>query len=254
MGTSTIESRPVSDQRLREPAAEMAAVDAWKPLYLMAAGAALLSIALIAVAAVVYPFNPIPTTIEGWFSLYRDNWLLGLIAADLVMLVSYVLIGLIYFALYGALRRVNQPFMALATALEFVGMAAYFAANPAFSLLTLSNQYATATTGTERGALLAAGQAVIANWTGTAFNVAYFLSAIAAIIVSVVMLRSHIFGKVTAYAGLAVGILSLVPATAGIVGSIFSFASLIPTVIWFVLLARRFFQLGSTSVGSVQGQ
>ncbi|HEX6542797.1 MAG TPA: hypothetical protein VF040_13660 [Ktedonobacterales bacterium] len=251
MGTSTIESRPVSDQRLREPAAEMAAVDAWKPLYLMAAGAALLSIALIAVAAVVYPFNPIPTTIEGWFSLYRDNWLLGLIAADLVMLVSYVLIGLIYFALYGALRRVNQPFMALATALEFVGMAAYFAANPAFSLLTLSNQYATATTGTERGALLAAGQAVIANWTGTAFNVAYFLSAIAAIIVSVVMLRGNVFGKPTAYTGLAMGVLTLVPASAGMVGAIVSFVALVPTVIWFILLARRFFQLGGASQRSV---
>lgn len=259
MSTSTIVPPSVRDQRVNVPVESTAALadsadSAWKPLYRLGAVAALTSVAIIAIAAIMFPFNPIPTTIEGWFTLYHNNALLGLFAADLMMLVSYVLIGLIYFALYGALRRVNQPFMALATILVFVGMAAYYAANPAFSMLTLSNQYDAATSAAERTAILGAGHAVIANWTGTAFDAAYFLSAIAAIIVSVVMLRSHIFGKVTAYAGLAVGILALVPATAGIVSSIFSFASLIPTVIWFVLLARRFFQLGSAPVGSVPGQ
>lgn len=243
MSTSITESPRARDQRIITPVAGQAD-EAWRPLYWIAAAAALLSVAFIFIAGIVYAISPPPTTIAGWFRLYHENWLLGLLAGDLMMLASYVLMGLIYFALYGALRRVNQPFMALATALAFVGMAAYYTANPAFSMLSLSNQYAAATSATERAALLGAGQAMITNWTGTAFDAAYFLSAIALLIVSVVMLRSTVFSKWTAYAGLAVGVLTLVPATAGTVGVVFSFVSLIPTVIWFLLIAWRFFQLG----------
>jgi hypothetical protein len=244
MSTSVIESQPARDQRVSGLTAEQTD-DAWKLLYRMAAVAALISVAFIVIAGIVFAINPPPTTIIGWFTLFNENWLLGLLDADLMMLASYVLLGLIYFALFGALRRANQPFMALGTAFAFVGCAAYFAANPAFSMLSLSNQYAAATTEAERTALQGAGQAVIANWTGSAFDVAYFLSAVAAIIVAVVMLRSNVFGKVTASAGLAMGALSLVPATAGMVGVVFSLVVLIPTVIWFILIAWRFFQLGS---------
>jgi Domain of unknown function (DUF4386) len=244
---STIVAPTSREPRLGEPVdtSTETTAGAWRPLYLMAAVAALLSVVLIAVAGLVYAIQQPPTTITGWFRLFNDNWLLGLFSADLVMLTTYLLLGPIYLALYGALRRANQPFMLLATALGFVGMAAYFAANPAFSMLSLSSQYATATTDAERTALLGAGQAVITNWTGTAFDVAYLLGAIWAIIVALVMLRSNIFGKVTAYAGLLIGVFGLVPAAAGTLGIVFSFLALIPTVVWFILLARCFFQLGS---------
>jgi hypothetical protein len=244
MSTSVIESHLTRDQRVSDLAVEQAD-DAWKPLYRMAAVAALISVAFIVIAIIVFAINPPPTTITGWFTLFHNNWLLGLLDADLMMLASYVLMGLIYVALYGALRRPNLPFMALGVIFAILGIAAYFASNPAFSMLSLSNQYAAATTDAERTSLQGAGQAIIANWTGSAFDVAYFLSAVAAIIVAVVMLQSNVFGKVTAYAGLAMGILSLVPATAGMVGVVFSLVTLVPTVIWFILIARRFFQLGS---------
>ena len=250
MTTPTLESLPAREQRAQTSVDDTTA-EAWKPLYRIAAVAALLSVAFIVIAGIVFAINPPPTTIAGWFKLYHDNWLVGLLDGDLMMLASYILMGLIYFALYGALRRVNQPFMALATALAFVGMAAYYTANPAFSMLSLSNQYAAATSATERTALLGAGQAVITNWTGSAFDAAYFLSAIAVLIVSVVMLRSTIFSRWTAYAGLAIGVLTLVPATAGTVGVVFSFVSLLPTIVWFLLIAWRFFQLGGTPVKRV---
>jgi hypothetical protein len=60
----------------------------------------------------------------------------------------------------------------------------------AFEMLTLSNQYATATMDVERSIFLAAGEAMLATWQGTAFDVSYVLSAIAILIVSAVMLRS----------------------------------------------------------------
>ncbi len=247
MRTSVVESAPARGQRVNIAAGQTDADAAWKSLYRIAAVVALLSVAFIVVAGIVLAVNPIPTTMVGWFDLFNQSWLRGLFAADLMMLVSYVLLGVIYLALYGALRHVNQPFMALATAFAFVGMVAYIVANPAFSMLSLSHQYGAATTDAERTALLGAGQAIIANWTGTAFNVAYFLGAVFAITVSIIMLRSHVFGKATAYAGLALGVLTLVPASAGTVGLVLSLLALVPTVIWYILLARRFFQLGGAN-------
>ena len=246
MSTSVIESAAAIGQRANAPA-NVQADATWKPLYRIAAVVALLSVAFIVVAGIVLVINPVPTTMVGWYDLFNQSWLRGLFAADLMMLASYVLAGVIYVALYGALRHVNQPFMALATAFAFVGMVAYIAANPAFSMLTLSHQYAVATTVAERTALLGAGQAIIANWTGTAFNVAYFIGALFAIIVSIVVLRSKVFSKATGYAGLAMGVLTLVPASAGTVGIVFSLLALVPTMIWFILLAWRFFQLGGAT-------
>jgi len=63
-------------------------------------------------------------------------------------------------------------------------------------------------------------------------------------VVSVVMLRSDVFGRVTAWVGLVFGMVSLVPASAGTVGIVFSLLSLIPMWIWLVLIARRLRQLG----------
>jgi uncharacterized membrane protein YhaH (DUF805 family) len=117
----------------------------------------------------------------------------------------------------------------------------------AFEMLSLSSQYATATTEVERSIFLAAGQAMLATWQGTAFDVSYVLSGLAIIIVSAVMLRSHhyLFSKTTGYAGLSAGVLALVPPTAGTIGLVFSLVSLVPLVVWLALIARRFLRSGS---------
>jgi len=61
------------------------------------------------------------------------------------------------------------------------------------------------------------------------------------------MLRSGVFSKATAYAGLLAGVLMIVPSTAGTLGLIFSLASLVPWAMFAVLVARRLFQLGRAS-------
>jgi hypothetical protein len=87
---------------------------------------------------------------------------------------------------------------------------------------------------------------MLVTWQGTAFDVSYLLSAIAVLIVSAVMLRSHhLFSKVTGYAGLSAGMLMLVPPTAGMIGVVFSLLSLVPLVLWLTLIARRFLRSGT---------
>lgn len=218
---------------------------AWRPLYRAAGVAALLSVAFTFLAVIVFIANPPPTTITAWFTLFQRNGLLGLMNLDLLMLVTYVLMGVIYVALYGALHRGHEPVMALAALCGLVSIVTYIASNTGFNLLVLSGQYAAATTEAQRAAIRAAGQAMLAIWQGTAYDVSYVLGGIAALLVAAVMLRSHRFGRVTAYVGLVLGVLMLVPATVGTIGLYMSLISLVPTVIWLALLASRFFQLAS---------
>lgn len=219
----------------------------WGLLYRIAGAAALISVAFIGVAVIVFIANPPPTAITEWFALFNKNAVIGLLDCDLMMLASFVLMGVIYLALYGAIRHANEPFMLLALISGVTSVVTYVAVNPAFSMLALSSQYTKASSEAERAQLVAAGQAAITNWQGSAFDVSYLLAAIAMLIVGVVMLRSGIFGKVTASSGLLVGILGLVPATAGIVGIVFSLISLVPTTVWLILIARRFMQLRSAT-------
>jgi hypothetical protein len=207
--------------------------------------AALAVLVLIPIQMVVFFVWPPPNSVIGWFALFQDNALVGLLDMDLLLIVDYLLLIGVFSALWASLRRANESLMAIALILRLVATATYLASTVAFEMLTLNNQYATATTDVERSIFLATGQTMLATWQGTAFDVSYVLSALAILTVSAVMLRSHLlFSKVTGYAGLSVGKLALVPPTAGAIGVVFSLVSLVPMVIWLALIARRLLRLG----------
>ena len=216
----------------------------WKGLYKASGAAVLVSVALIPIQIIIFIAWPPPSTVEGFFTVFQNNWLLGLLSLDLLYIANNVLMILIYLALYAALKRDSESSMAIALALGLVGIAAYFASNTAFEMLSLSNQYAAATTEAQSTMLLGAGQAMLEIYKGTAFAVYYVLNAAALLIFAVVMLRSNIFSKVTAYIGILAGVLMIIPSTAGTLGLYFALASLVPWAIFSVLIARRFFQLG----------
>jgi hypothetical protein len=204
---------------------------------------AVLMIVTIVTAIPAFIFSPPPTTVLDWFTLFHENGLLGLLAMDLLMLAGIALSGLIYIALYGALRRANQPAMLLGMTIGLVGVTTYLASNTAFNMLSLSNQYAAASTDAERAQLLGAGKATLAIWQGSAYDVGYVLGGVAMLIIAIVMLRSAVFSKVTGRVGLLVGVLMLIPATAGTAGLVLALLSLAPTMIWSILIAPRLFQL-----------
>jgi hypothetical protein len=219
----------------------------WQTLHRIGGVAALAVLVLIPIQMVVFFIWPPPSSVIGWFTLFQDNALVGLLDMDLLLIVDYLLLIGVFSALWASLRRANESLVAIALILQLVATASYLASTVAFEMLTLSNQYATATTDAQRSLFLAAGQAMLVTWQGTAFDVSYVLSALAVLIVSAVMLRSqhHLFSKVTGYAGLSAGILMLVPPTAGMIGVVFSLLSLVPLVIWLALIARRLLRLGT---------
>ena len=217
----------------------------WRLLYRASGAVALTTAVLIPLQIIVFIAWPPPleSSAIDWFRLFQDNWLLGLLSLDLLLLVDYILLIPVVLALYVALRRASESLMAVATALYFVAIAAYFASNTAFEMLSLSDQYAAATTDTQRAMYLAAGQAMLATFEGTAFQVSYVLASVAGIMIGAVMLRSKIFGRVAAYAlilGDVIGLGLYVP-TIGVFLSVIS----VPVLwVWYVLIARRLIQLG----------
>jgi len=138
----------------------------WEPLYRVGGAAALITAVLIPLQIIVFIAWPPPLegSVIDWFRLFQDNWLLGLLSFDLLLIVDYVLLVPIVLALYVALRQISASLMAVATALYFVAIAAYFASNTAFEMLSLSEGYAAATTESQRAMYLAAGQAMLATF------------------------------------------------------------------------------------------
>jgi hypothetical protein len=167
---------------------------------------------------VVYAFFPRPETALEHFNLFQENRLVGLLTLDLLGMVAYLAFIPLILALYLALRRSAEAVMAIAAAVFFLGIADFFANNNLFAVLTLSDQYAAASTSAERELFLAAGEAMLALFNENAFLVSYVLVSASWALISTVMLRSQIFGRITGWSGLLAG-------TAGIMAVVLEHAS-----------------------------
>jgi len=217
----------------------------WRTLYRVAGWAALLSATFIPIQVLVFVVWPPPLegTVADWFALFRDNRLVALLDLDLLLVVDNVFLVPIFLALYILLRWRSESVMAIAATLGFLGIVFFIASNPAIEMLSLSDRYAAATTA-ERSTFLAAGEAMLATWEGTAFHTYYFLGSIAGILVGAVMLRSSVFSDLTgwmAILGNAVGLGLYVP-TVGVYVSVFSVVFL---EIWYVLIGLRLLRLAT---------
>ncbi len=216
----------------------------WRGIYSLGGAAALIMVILIPIQIVVFIASPPPSTVADYFVMFQHNKLLGLLDLDFLLMVDNVLSIALYLAFYVALKRVNAPWMAIATVLAFLSIGLFLSSREATLMMaTLSDRYAAATSDAQRAALLAAGETMLAIYNGTAFKVSYVFGSAALLIISIVMLRSDLFSKATAWLGIVANVLAFglfVPA-AGVFISIFSVVIL---WIWDILIARRFLQLG----------
>ena len=172
---------------------------------------------------------------------YEDNLgFLNLIAA--VLLAPTIL------AIYSAIRRDHEAYGAFGTILFFVGLPVYLASSRALPMLSLSSQYASATTDAQRSLLVAAGQAMLAEGQSRA---GVPLVEFACLVISVVMLRGKGFSKATAHAGILGTVLLMVveiiltrvrtlpdwaKGISGVAG--------LSMITWYFLVGRRLLQLG----------
>ncbi|HMD96109.1 MAG TPA: hypothetical protein VKM93_02095 [Terriglobia bacterium] len=229
----------------------------WKALYQVGGITALIAVAL-PLAEVAIGFLPgaarltqQTVTVVDWFTLFQSHWFLGLRNLGLLNIIGAALLAPTFVAIYSALRRDNEAFGALGTILFFLGVAVYIASSRAFPMLSLSGQYASATTDAQRSLFIAAGQAMLAEGRTRA---GIPLIEFASLVISVVMLRGKVFSKATGYAGILGNVLLIVVEIISTflrrlpdAGMLIAVGGGLSMMIWYLLVGRRLLQLGRLS-------
>ena len=217
----------------------------WTSLYKLGGTSALLLVVIVIIQLIVFTIAPPPLdgTAIDWFILFQKNPLIGLIDFEFLMIIYVILCIPMALALYTLLRQFNPSWTAIYLVLSLLGVMCFIAARPVFEMLYLSNGYAAAETEAQRAMFLAAGEAKVATFHGTGFYINYILGSLTGLIISLVMLKTNIFSKATAYVRIASSIcdFGLFVPTIGMFIAIFSMLFL---VIWNIMIARRLFQLG----------
>jgi len=228
----------------------------WNTIYQLGAAAAIGAV-LVGMIEILITFlpggNSAQETVLDWFQLFQDYPFMGLRNLGLLNIFLNILAIFTYLALYGAHRKTAyKPLAALAAIISYLGIAVFFATNRAFAMLDLSVQYAAATSEIQRSVLEAAGQALLsvgASHSPGTF-LAFFLVESAGVLISYVMLRGEVFPKAAAYAGmLGFSILLLFEFLASFFSGLSQAAMLLSMVggllsmVWYILIARRLFQI-----------
>ncbi|NCC82305.1 MAG: hypothetical protein EOM04_08560 [Clostridia bacterium] len=216
----------------------------FRSLYKIAQYLTLLMLLIIPAQIIIYIAFPPPNTVQGFYNLFHENTLLGLLSLDLLYLFNNIIVLIIYFSLSTILFEEKPVIVSLALILGGIGVACYYPSNPAFEFINLSNSYFLAEPEAKM-LFLSAGEALLAGYTGTSFNVYYVLSTISLLLFSFAIIKSSEFSKFTGYAGFTSGFFMIIPSTAGEIGLIFSFLSLIPWIVFITLLMIYFKKRGS---------
>ena len=214
----------------------------WTLLYRLTSKLSIVMLLLILSQILVFAISPPPETVVGIFQLYHSNWLLGLLSFDFLYIINNIILILIFLTIFIRLFFEKPAVSMIALAIGIVGIACYFPSNISFEMLTLSTKYFIAIPA-DQVHFIAAGEALVAGYTGTSFNVYYILTALSLLIFSFEMLKSPQFKKSIGRWGLASGLLMIIPSSAGLIGVIFSFLSLVPWVVFISLLTKYFFAL-----------
>lgn len=226
----------------------------WRSLYKAGGTGALIVGTLFTIEMIVYIATSAPSLSDaaGWFTLFQNNRFVGLVDLGILELYGLVFFVPILLALHAALRRNGESSMAIATTLALIGTAANFATSKLFTLLTLSDLFAAATSVAQKAQFLAAGQAALA--VGAMGGIGGSVEggvpfAIGGLLISVVMLRSNILGRAVGYVGLAAngtGLAMFINAAVRPApqGSPFFAAFFLLSVMWFFLIARSLFRSG----------
>jgi hypothetical protein len=231
---------------------DLAADSKWKSLYKAGGTSALIVSFFLLVEMITYIASAAPSLADaaGWFNLFQTNRFIGLINFGILELYAMVLFVPISLALYLVLKRAGESYMAIAAILAFVGIAVNFATSKLFTLLTLSDLYAATATEALKTQFLAIGQSTLAVSAlgGMSGSVEGGIPlAVSGLIISIIMLRSNILGRVVGYFGIlanGIGLVmyfnaALAPAPTG---SPFFIVFFLFTVIWLILVGLKLLQ------------
>ena len=218
----------------------------WRDLYKAAGIAAIISEIVIILGLVTYfiwPYAPGTESTETILLNLQSNTLGTLISLDLFLFIGNLFSILLFLALYVSLKQVSESYALIAVAVGLIAVGFLVPARPLLELYSLSGKYANATTEAAKSHYLATGEALLASFDGVGWFLNTLLGGLSLLVSSILMLRSDIYSKATAYVGIIsnVAVCSFFIPVAGI---FLLFLSVPGYAIWYFLLAKRFFQLG----------
>ena len=202
--------------------------------------ATIFMVTMIPVQIAFFLIWPHPTNILDWFTLFNNNWIIGLISYDFLYMLSMIASIFLYIALFFALFEKQKSLSLFALIIGLVGLSIYFPSNTSIEMLSISRQYFNASTEYDKGLFIASGQTLHSIWKGTSYSVYYILNGFALILFFLAMVKDNKFRKSTSYIGLTSGFLMTVPATAGIIGMTMALLSLLPWTIFSILVIQDF--------------
>jgi hypothetical protein len=129
--------------------------------------------------------------------------------------------------------------MLIALIIGLIGIASYYASTVGFEMMAVSRQYYHTDSIDFKQNLISIGHGLILKYKGTAFDVYYVFNAITLLIIAITMYKSAEFGKTAATWGLISGFFMIIPSTAGNIGLVFSLISLIPWIVFSVIVGRK---------------
>ena len=225
----------------------------WKPLYRAGGIAPLITVAFYLIQLLVILISGVtyPTTPESWFALFQRSTLLGLIFLNALDVFSIAILGLMFLALYVALRQSKPSLMLMAAFFAFLGIAVFVSARAELvaATISLSNQYQVATTVAQQSQLQAAGQAIMSITRATPETIGFLFMTVAGLITSMVILQSGIFVKLTAIVGILASIVTIAndigiivaPSAAGML----TYINGLLWLIWWLLISVGLLKLSS---------
>jgi hypothetical protein len=222
----------------------------WKNLYSLAAWTAILLLAYsLATMISLIVIGGMPETAQAGFDLLAENRLVGLLRLDVPTILCMPLYYLLFLGLYSALKKTDNSKTLVSLVLGLAGVTLVLATPSAFSFLALSDKFAATTDPAQRTLFLAAGESILASdlWHGSGALIGGLLMQTSTLILSLVMLRSPVFSKGTAWVGVVMHGLDLLHIVAGFflpaVGVVLMIIAGPLYLIWFPLLARDFFSI-----------
>ncbi|MGD9679342.1 MAG: DUF4386 family protein [Vulcanibacillus sp.] len=209
-------------------------------------------ILIIPIQIAIFIAIPMPETALQWLELFKDQALMGLLHMDILYVLNNTFLVFFYVALYITLKNKTNSLLNIALITGIIGAILYYTSNRSIEMLYLSQRYFATNDLALKSSYLVTAESYLDLWKGTSFNIYYVLSAISLILFSVVMLKYTFYSRATAISGLISGVLMVIPSSVGTIGLIFSLLSLIPWLIFSILVFLKLFSHNKSMSKSIQ--
>ena len=190
-----------------------------------------------------------PESAAECFNMINENRFIALLRLDIASIIVIPFYYLLFFSLYHALKNNCELLAKISLFLILAGVTIFICGLNLTSILILSEKYNNASDPQVKQQLLAACESMLANdmWINTGAKIRGIMIETGALFFSIMMLNTGIFNKLTAVTGIIAHGFDLTSEIVSIfippVKDYFSMLAGPLYILWFILIAVRFFQL-----------